>query len=287
MSQTGCIHLESNRVQSWNRPAIARIAGQSNAHPGIRRVMAFARMLILAAGLLPCGCQATKPQAGKQDEIIDLTFRDTFDMREPSDAWTFRTPELWRIAMEQDKRILQMAEPPQRPMMPGVRRPQEYAVYNRHEFRSFSLSCWLRLDRDVKTKARDACIIFGRQDDTHLYYAHLSSLSEEFHTALVRVDGTTRQNLIPEQRRPPAPITDRQWHKVDVLRDVNAGTITVYVDEKEPPLFKVTDRMYEWGQIAIGSFDDHASFAGVLIKGQARTPKAAVAPASAPVHPED
>ena len=158
-------------------------------------------------------------------------------------------------------------------MLPGVRRPQEYALYAPYQFRSFSLSIRVRVDRAPSVLRRDAVVIFGWQDDTHFYYAHLSGLTDEWHNALVRVDGQTRVSLIPPASRPPPTLTDTAWHKVDILRDVNAGTIEVYVDaydETARPVFRAADRTYEWGHIGIGSFDDHASFASMKIEGEAR-----------------
>src|SRR5688500_15873028 len=90
---------------------------------------------------------ARSPSEPPGPDIVSI--RDNFEHPEPSDAWTFRTPELWRIAIEDGKQFLQMAFPPPRPMMPGIRRPQEYAVYNKYEWRSFSLSCLVRVDKDV------------------------------------------------------------------------------------------------------------------------------------------
>ena len=158
-------------------------------------------------------------------------------------------------------------------MLPGVRRPQEYALYSSYEFRGFSLSARVRVDRDPSVSRRDAVFIFGWQDDTHFYYAHLSGATDEWHNALIRVDGQTRVSLVPPAQRPRPTMTDTAWHKVDILRDVTTGTIDVYVDaydESARPVFHAVDRTYEWGYIGLGSFDDHASFAHIKIEGEAR-----------------
>ncbi len=236
-------------------------------------------LMVAVFPLLLSGC-AGKPVTRTTDpEPLIVTVREDFDLPDPGDAWRFRTPSLWRVAVEGDRRFLQMAVPPERPMLPGVRRPQEYALYIAWEFRSFSLSCRLRLDRDVSVKARDACIIFGRRDETHFYYVHLSSISDGTHNSIMRVDGETRQQLVPDSRSIPPAIADRAWHKVDVLRDVDAGTIKVFVDAYDastPALFSIIDRTYDWGFIALGSFDDHASFTRIIIDGQARKPQISI-----------
>jgi hypothetical protein len=198
---------------------------------------------------------------------------EQFQLDEAGENWVFRTPELWRVAQEGERHFLQMAIPPERPSLPGVRRPQEFAIYVPYEFRGFSLSAQVRCDRDPSVAYRDAVIIFGWQDETHFYYAHLSGATDEWHNALVRVDGQTRKSLVPVGQRPPPTLKDKAWHKVDVLRDAKAGTIEVYVDAYDAsarPVFRVVDRAYEWGHIGVGSFDDHASFANVKIEGEAR-----------------
>ena len=229
--------------------------------------------------LFAVGCteldQLKHPRQDRQDWSI-VRVADGFDLDQPGEAWTFRTPQLWRIATDGQRRFLQMAYPPDRPLLPGVRRPQEYAIYNRFEFRSFSLACYLRVDRETSVKGRDACVIFGRRDDTHFYYAHLSNYTDAWHNNLIRLDGSTRYSLLPaDPARRPA-IIDQAWHLVDVIRDADAGTIKVYVDRDKggagaAPIFEVVDRTYDWGLIALGSFDDHASFGRLALEGQARS----------------
>jgi hypothetical protein len=202
---------------------------------------------------------------------------ENFDLSD-ADSWMFRTPSLWKVAEDAGHRYLQMSEPPARPLASGVRRPQEYAIFRPYELRSFALSCFVRVDRDPATKARDACIILGRQDNTHFYYVHLSGLSDAAHNTIMRVDGTTRKRLLPDTYNPPPIMTDRQWHKVDVLRDCDTGSIQVYVDARDAatakPYFQVVDKTYEWGFVGIGSFDDFASFAKIMIEGEGRKPAA-------------
>lgn len=226
-------------------------------------------MLLLLAG---CNQPVRRPAAESSAPDRVSVFED-FSFDDALEHWTFRTPQLWRIAQEGDRQFLQMAIPPERPMLPGVRRPQEYAIYNQYQFRSFSLSCRVRVDQDTSVARRDAVVIFGRRDDTHFYYAHLSGFTDEWHNALIRVDGDTRVSLVLPNQRPAPTMTDKDWHKVDVLRNADTGLIEVYVDAYEEgarPVFRVTDKTYEWGSVGVGSFDDHASFARVRIEGEAR-----------------
>ena len=220
-----------------------------------------------------CGCSGMKTQPQREKPMM-VNASETFDLSEPGDSWSFRTPNLWHLAQEADRHFLQMDAPPQRPLLPGVPRPQEYAIYRKYEFRSFNLSCRVRVDCEPSVAVRDAVVIFGRQDRTHGYYLHLANQSGDFHNTLVRLDGKTRRALVPSGSLPPTA-TDKAWHRVDIQRDADKGTITVYFDydERDPkPLLQITDRTYEWGFIGVGSFNDYASFGRVLIEGQARKP---------------
>lgn len=223
-------------------------------------------MLWTATGCLE---QNTPRRNDRLDIHSTAMVEENFVLDSLGDAWQPRTPELWRIVAEPpDRRVLQMLPPPERPMLPGVRRPQEVVIYTRHRFRSFNLSCRVRVDSDPAQVGRDACILFGRQDDTHFYYVHLSNESKEFHNCLVRVDGETRTKLAQPDE---ALMTDRHWHKVDILRDADTGDITIYVDaydEDAQPWLQVKDTTYAAGHIGLGSFNDHASFARVLIEGE-------------------
>ena len=253
----------------WNRGGPGR---PSVATTPACAVASFCSILLLA------GCQ-TPHSASQSAHPLVVNFQEDFLLEEPPDVWVFRTPALWRIAIEGDRHLLQMAIPPPRPLMPGAARPQEYAIYNQYEFRSFNLSCRVRIDREVSTRGRDACIIFGRQDNVHLYYVNLSSLSEDANNNLVRVDGRSRTVLIPRNRQPAPAIADRAWHKVDIQRDCDRGQVKVFVDAfdpEDPPLFDATDKTYDWGYLGFGSFDDHASFAHILVEGEGRRPELAL-----------
>ena len=252
-----------------------RIARIDNVARSRRSTSAAVAIMFLSA---MAGCR-TAPRSQAQPafaNVVKVTVTDDFDFDAPGDAWNFRTPSLWRIAHEGRRRFLQMAIPPDQPVPPGIFQPWESALYGKYEFRSFSLSCRVRIDREVSVKGRDACIIFGRQDDNHFYSVCLSNDNDDFHNNIIVVDGRDHRPLLAAARPAPA-ITDRNWHWVDMIRDVHSGPIRVYVDDdtkvsSPSPLFEVKDRRYEWGAIGLGSLDDHASFARFAIEGQARPP---------------
>jgi len=224
-------------------------------------------------GLLVTACANPGPGSSGDPAAMRVRVVEDFKLGEPGDAWAFRTPGLWKVTPEGERQILRLTTLPSGPVLPGVPRPREYAVYTRYRFGSFSLSCRVRNDTDPALAGRDACLVFGRQDATHFYYVHLSNADGECTNTVVRVDGDSRTDLLPPGKRPTPAITDRQWHKVDVLRDLKTGAITVYVDAYEAgaqPWAQLRDGTYPWGHIALGSFDAQASFAHLLIEGEAK-----------------
>lgn len=230
----------------------------------------------LLLGLLACGCNQLIPPPEAGQNAIHVQAQEVFRLAD-ADNWLFRTPGLWKVAGESDRRYLQLSPPrTRRPTLPGPRRPQEYAIYKPYEFRSFSLSCFVRVDDDTNNSTRDACIIFGRQDDTHFYYVHLSDVSDATHNTIMRVAGSTRQAIIPAIGRTKPVMVDSQWHKVDILRNADTGLIQVFVDARDEkaskPYLEATDKAYEWGFVGLGSFDHNTSFARILVEGEGRKP---------------
>ena len=144
-----------------------------------------------------------------------------------------------------------------------VRRPGEYALLKSdrpiHEFTIEAAT----LEPDSK-KNRDVCLIFGYQDDTHFYYAHVSSNSDnKFHNIIMRVDGDSRVRINKEQD--PEPRLSNGWMSMTVHHSIN-GEIKVFVGDSKTPLLTAKDTTYPVGQIGFGAFDDRAAFATLRIE---------------------
>lgn len=237
--------------------------------------------LVALLGLTAGGCadvfrQDQDKNAGQKDQprsLVDLA--EDFQLDQPADTWTLRTPQRWSIGHQGKRRFLQLAGPPPQPATPDQHHALELAVYNPYQFRSFNLSVRVRLDDSSSSTVGGPCIIFGRQDDTHFYQVNPFTAAHQADTALVRVEGQNRTSLVPPGRRPTPLAAGPDWHKLDLIRDVDAGTITVYLDAYDPqtkPWLEVKDLAYDWGHIALGASGGPASFAHLLISGQARPP---------------
>lgn len=145
---------------------------------------------------------------------------------------------------------------------PPVRRPGEYALLKDHAaVGEFTVEA-ATLEPEV-TINRDICLIFGYQDDTHFYYAHVSSNSDnKFHNIIMRVDGDSRTRINIEQD--PAPRLSKGWRTIKIRHQAD-GAISVFVDDLSMPIMTAADTAYPVGKIGFGAFDDRAAFATLSV----------------------
>ncbi len=146
---------------------------------------------------------------------------------------------------------------------PPVRRPGEYALLKSdHPIGGFTVEA-LTLEPESK-KNRDVCLIFGYQDDTHFYYAHISSNSDnKFHNIIMRVDGDSRTRINLEQD--PEARLSNGWKTLRLQHEAD-GDIQVFVNDLETPLMTAKDTTYPVGKIGFGAFDDRAAFATLSVE---------------------
>jgi hypothetical protein len=72
--------------------------------------------------------------------------------------------------------------------------------------------------------------------------------------------------MITEREAKGTPWTDG-WHDVKVIRRVADGTMEIYFDDMKKPLMTARDKTFTWGQIGVGTFDDHGNFDDVVLWG--------------------
>lgn len=148
---------------------------------------------------------------------------------------------------------------------PPVRRPGAFRLVPHHDWSNVQLSVRARTMEPDSRINRDIVLVFGYVDDTHYYYAHLSSNSDGgVHNVLMKVMGDTRETIHRESL-PEARLTD-DWHDLRAEHDTT-GSIRVYVDDMETPLMTAQDDTYTSGAVGFGTFDDRALFDTVVVKG--------------------
>jgi hypothetical protein len=112
---------------------------------------------------------------------------------------------------------------------------------------------------------RDLCIFWGYQDPSHFYYVHFGAQADPHACQIFIVNDAPRKMITVDQAK-GTPWTEG-WHQVKVVRRVDDGTISVYFDDMEKPFMTANDKTFTWGQVGIGTFDDHGNFDDITLRG--------------------
>ncbi len=178
------------------------------------------------------------------------------------DVLDFLNPASWKADTVEGRSCLVLDVPGEQ--RPPVRRPGEYALLKLEApLRDYTVTVEAQSIEPLSLVGRDVCILFGFQDDTHFYYAHISNDSNgETHNVIMKVEGDARRPIHREGR--PEPRMTAGWHTIRVGHSA-AGDIKVWVDDLQTPLMSAHDSDYPSGGIGIGAFDDRAAFASLAI----------------------
>lgn len=235
--------------------------------------MSQARWLALFSLAAPLGCTElsltpTPADADRSTSLVSVV--EQFSL--PSlEGWSFRTPALWHISRQDEQSFLQLAT--FSPSSEQAGRPNEYALYTKLLFESFSLSCRVRLEASSARPGRDACVVFARVDASHFYCVQIADEASGMTPGIYCMDGTRLRPLLAAGTPIPQIEPDNDWHKLDILHDAQTGLIQVFWDAFDPerlePWMQVTDRTYQRGYIALGSVAHPARFARLILQGQA------------------
>ena len=146
-----------------------------------------------------------------------------------------------------------------------VARPGGYALVP-GDWRNSTLTVESRTLRPSTTAARDVVLIFGYVDETHFYYAHVSSSSNGTTlTHITKVDGSTA-TPIQSPAVPPARLTSN-WQTLRVTHAAT-GQIAVFADNVATPFMTANDSSFPVGRAGFGSQDDPAEFRRVTVTGE-------------------
>lgn len=180
--------------------------------------------------------------------------------------WEPVNPEDWRVLREGANRVYALT----RPFTVGVpRRPIQISLLKDESFADFTLTCRVRRP---DPKMRSLILVFGYQDETHFYYAHLSSDSSvkaPVHNGLFIVDGAPRRRIGTVEADAILPDTD--WRRIKIVREAGTGRIALYVDDRPTPSLEVVDHRFQWGRIGLGSFNEVGSFDDLTVTGTRRS----------------
>ena len=199
----------------------------------------FKRALALTAGIL----------------AATGVFAVSIELADANEQLILLNADHWKVGDVEGRRCLILDVPGEQ--LPPVRRPGEYALYKSDEsIGKFQVEAATLEPESVIN--RDICLIFGYKDDTHFYYAHISSNSDnQFHNIIMRVDGESRTRI--NQERDPEPKLSNGWKTIKI-QHFETGEINVFVDDLSTPVMTANDTTYPVGKIGFGAFDDRAAF---------------------------
>jgi hypothetical protein len=212
---------------------------------------------VLAGAARP---DAFEPQP-REAAGMKLVVRDDFE-RDEVGPWEPTDPSAWRITRDGGNRVLDQFRASK--YEPKVRSPFNYALARGVDLGDFVLDLKVR-STAPDIPQRDICLIFGHQDPSHFYYAHIAKKADDHHNNLFVVDGQPRAP-IGESRTNGSPWTDG-WHHVRVVRTVADGLIQVFFDDMTTPALTAHDKRFTHGRVGLGSFDDTAQFDSVQVWG--------------------
>jgi hypothetical protein len=205
--------------------------------------------LIAAVACMATGCATSGLRLSPAlDRVEDLS---RFDLDEPPD-WT----------VEDGALVLKTAGKPGGP----IRRPARLAILKGPDLGSLTLRARVRCDRDAAVKGRDVLLVFGYRSPSRFYYVHLSNEVTYPHNGIFVVNDADRQRL--SEMKGEAPLTDREWHDVRLVRDVARGSVEVYFDGSRAPVLTARDTTFASGRVGVGSFDDTAAFRDIVVEGE-------------------
>jgi hypothetical protein len=173
--------------------------------------------------------------------------------------WVFADEGAWEWTGGGAESVLSLRR--QSEFTPKVRSPFNLAWFEGGEWGSFTLTAEVRLDL-FNAGNNDVCIAFGKGSETKFYYAHLGEKADKVHLQLHLVNDADREKITGAGAE-ALPWEQGKWHLVKLVRDIGAGTITVWFDGKQ--VLAAVDKTLGKGKIGLGSFDDLGSFRNLEI----------------------
>ncbi|RLD17719.1 MAG: hypothetical protein DRI69_11725 [Bacteroidetes bacterium] len=141
--------------------------------------------------------------------------------------------------------------------------PSARIIYDKSTFTSFELTVEMKSNAPLSEIRGDMIIIFGYQSPTQYYYAHLTGTVDSIHNGVFIVDNTDRRKVDFTEFEPV--LIDREWHKIRLVRDTEAGSIGIFRDGDEAPMISVYDKTFLEGKIGFGSFNDTGEIRSINI----------------------
>jgi len=184
-----------------------------------------------------------------------------------AENWQMNDPEKWDVVKEDNNHCYRLKIPAE--LKGPITKPVEFSLIKDLNVADFTMTLKGKCLRSVDVKGRDIIIVFGYQDDTHFYYAHISNYHDNHHNSILIVNSEDRKPIISGDSIPR--LHDKEFHNIRIRRHIESGLIEVYVDDFDYPVMTAVDKTFQWGRIGVGCFDDTGSFDDVRIVGKIKS----------------
>jgi hypothetical protein len=148
---------------------------------------------------------------------------------------------------------------------PPYRSPHSMALLKEVVVGDFELSVRMQSTDHASGDHRDLCLFWGYQDPANFYYVHFGAKADPRACQIFIVNDAARTKITVDEAT-GTPWTNG-WHQVKVVRSVADGKVKVYFDDMKTPLMTARDKTFIWGQIGLGTFDNHGNFDDIKLFG--------------------
>ena len=213
--------------------------------------------------VLVLGGIAAAPARTLAAESADLPVLFEEDFEQGADRWQPTDPSAWRVVQTDRGKVYNQFQLSK--YQPPYRSPHNISLVKDLLVGDFVLTARVQSTNAKAGAHQDMCIFFNYQDPAHFYYVHLGKRPDPHSSQIMIVDGAPRKMITKNES--PGIAWDEAWHNVKVVRRTGDGAIEIYFDDMENPKMVAVDKTFTWGQVGLGSFDDHGNWDDVKLRG--------------------
>ncbi|MCM8530589.1 MAG: c-type cytochrome, partial [Lentisphaeraceae bacterium] len=194
---------------------------------------------------------------------MKLVYSQNFKDRKSLGELVYTDPKIWKWAKGKDGIGYIDHSEGQSAYKPKVRSPYNVGIIKGIKLRNFVMEAELKQTGKAYGH-RDMCLFFGFKDRSKFYYSHIASKRDAVAHNIHIVNNKDRKN-ISKTSTSGHNWGDDVWHKVRLVRNVDEGSIRVYVNDMLQTVMTANDKTLDWGHIGFGSFDDQGQIRNIRI----------------------
>ena len=209
------------------------------------------RFLTVLASAMVWTFLATTVSVTADEPRLPLVFEDDFE--KGADRWQPTDPAAWKILQTDRGKVYNQFK--KSDYEPPYRSPWNISLVEDVVVGDFVLTVKVQSTNHGAGNHQDMCLFFNYQDAAHFYYVHLGKRPDS-HSSQIMIVNDAPRVMITKNESPGIP-WDKKWHDVKIVRRTSDGTIEIYFDDLQKPVMRAVDKTFTWGQVGLGSFDDH------------------------------